>query len=118
MNPNTMSTPSVADDDDDADDDDVVPQTQTFHVTVAAQDGNQWYFKVKPSTVVGRLTRYISEIVDVDRGKLLFVFDGTELLDHNPIHMYGLDELDVIDVCVRGTGGIVGKETVVEPTES
>ena len=72
---------------------------------VVGQDSNEIHFRVKMSTVMGKLKKSYSERVGVPVNSLRFLFDGRRINDDETPKGLKMEQDDVIDVYQEQTGG-------------
>ena len=76
-----------------------------INLKVIGQDSNEIHFRVKMSTVMGKLKKSYSERVGVPVNSLRFLFDGQRINDDETPKGLKMEQDDVIDVYQEQTGG-------------
>ena len=72
---------------------------------VIGQDSNEIHFRVKMSTVMGKLKKSYSERVGIPVNSLRFLFDGRRINDDETPKGLKMEQDDVIGVYLEQTGG-------------
>ncbi len=80
-------------------------ETEYIKLKVVGQDSNEIHFRVKMSTVMGKLKKSYSERVGVPVTSLRFLFDGRRINDDETPKALEMEQDDVIEVYQEQTGG-------------
>ena len=79
--------------------------TEYIKLKVVGQDSNEIHFRVKQTTLMGKLKKSYSERVGVPIASLRFLFDGRRInVDETPTALE-MEQDDVIEVYQEQTGG-------------
>lgn len=77
----------------------------TVAIKVVDQNGNETYFKLKPTTKLGRVMKVYCERASVQESSIRFLFDGERLNPDSTPADYDMEEDDIIDAVLQQTGG-------------
>merc|ERR1712137_1292752 len=91
--------------------------TEYIKLKVVGQDSNEIHFRVKQTTLMGKLKKSYSERVGVPITSLRFLFDGRRINDDETPKALEMEQDDVIEVYQEQTGG-AGDEPDYQPLES
>merc|ERR1712002_1009882 len=94
--------------------------TEYIKLKVVGQDSNEIHFRVKQTTMMGKLKKSYSERVGVPVTSLRFLFDGRRINDDETPKALEMEQADVIEVYQEQTGGddTGDQETqILEPQE-
>ncbi|CAG0879723.1 unnamed protein product [Cyprideis torosa] len=72
---------------------------------VVGQDSNEIHFRVKTSTLMGKLKKSYAERVGAPVNSLRFLFDGRRINDDETPKQLEMENDDVIEVYQEQTGG-------------
>jgi len=76
-----------------------------LNLKVKSSDGNEVFFKVKPSTPFSKVMAAYCKKVGADRTSVRFLFDGTRIRDDQTPGQLEMEDEDEIDAMVEQTGG-------------
>ena len=79
--------------------------TEYIKLKVVGQDSNEIHFRVKQTTLMGKLKKSYSERVGVPIASLRFLFDGRRINDDETPKALEMEQDDVIEVYQEQTGG-------------
>ena len=79
--------------------------TEYIKLKVVGQDSNEIHFRVKQTTLMGKLKKSYSERVGVPITSLRFLFDGRRINDDETPKALEMEQDDVIEVYQEQTGG-------------
>ena len=79
--------------------------TEYIKLKVVGQDSNEIHFRVKQTTLMGKLKKSYSERVGVPIASLRFLFDGRRINDDDTPKALEMEQDDVIEVYQEQTGG-------------
>merc|ERR1712112_640831 len=80
-------------------------ETEYIKLKVVGQDSNEIHFRVKQTTLMGKLKKSYSERVGVPMASLRFLFDGRRINDDETPKALEMEQDDVIEVYQEQTGG-------------
>ena len=79
--------------------------TEYIKLKVVGQDSNEIHFRVKQTTLMGKLKKSYSERVGVPITSLKFLFDGRRINDDETPKALEMEQDDVIEVFQEQLGG-------------
>merc|ERR1711983_460834 len=79
--------------------------SEYIKLKVVGQDSNEIHFRVKQTTLMGKLKKSYSERVGVPIASLRFLFDGRRINDDETPKALEMEQDDVIEVYQEQTGG-------------
>ena len=85
--------------------------TEYIKLKVVGQDSNEIHFRVKQTTLMGKLKKSYSERVGVPIASLRFLFDGRRINDDETPKALEMEQDDVIEVYQEQTGGGGGEDS-------
>ena len=91
--------------------------SEHIKLKVVGQDSNEVHFRVKQTTLMGKLKSSYSSRVGVPVSQLRFLFDGRRINDDESPRTLEMEQDDVIEVYQEQTGGGVMYETMDEAAE-
>lgn len=89
------------------DEDSTTEKTAPSHlsVKVVGQDGNEVFFKIKPSTKLGKLMKAWCSRQSVQESSVRFLFDGERVGPDATAEKLDMEDGDIIDAVLQQTGG-------------
>ena len=84
---------------------DAAAASEYIKLKVVGQDSNEIHFRVKTSTLMGKLKKSYAERVGVPVNTLRFLFDGRRINDEESPKALEMENDDVIEVYQEQTGG-------------
>lgn len=78
---------------------------EPINLKVAMQDGNEIFFKCKPTTPLQKLMNAFCQRQGVNTASVRFLFDGTRLLPTQTPQDLGMEDGDAIDAMIEQKGG-------------
>merc|ERR1712042_258697 len=81
-------------------------ESEYIKLKVVGQDSNEIHFRVKQTTLMGKLKKSYSERVGVPIASLRFLFDGRRINDDETPKALEMEQDDVIEVYQEQTGGM------------
>ena len=87
----------------------VVKDEETLQIVVKDQTGEQVFFRVKPSTNMGKIFDAYAKRRGIEKSTLRFMLDGRRVLDADTPESLDLQDLDQIDCLLEQIGGGVVK---------
>ncbi len=80
-------------------------ESEYIKLKVVGQDANEIHFRVKMTTLMGKLKKSYSERTGVAPSSLRFLFDGRRINDDETPKALEMEQDDVIEVYQEQTGG-------------
>lgn len=91
--------------------------TPGFPIRVVNQNGNELFFKVRPTTSVQKLIDAYCKRMSTSASAVRFMVDGERMVGDKTISDYDLKEEDIVDVLLQQTGGAGEDEEEEEEEE-
>jgi len=91
--------------DDGSDHEEPKPASKRLTIKVASADGSELSFRVKPTTILGKVMTAYQKRRGVVPGSVRFTFDGVRVNPSDTPLSLEMQDLDVIDSMVEQTGG-------------
>jgi small ubiquitin-related modifier len=79
--------------------------TSAINIKVAAQDGNEVFFKIKRNTPLSKLMDAYCDRQGVDKQSVRFLYDGERVQDTSTPESLDMEDQDVIDALLEQKGG-------------
>lgn len=79
--------------------------TTHLNLRVLSQNGNEIFFKMKPTTKLSRLMKAYCERQSISSSAVRFLYDGQRVQDEQTPADLDMEENDIIDVVLQQTGG-------------
>jgi small ubiquitin-related modifier len=80
-------------------------QQSVISIRVRSQQGEEVFFKIKPTTMMEKVIRAFADKLGVDAGALRLTFDGERVQGNKSAQEIGLQDGDVLDVMEFQVGG-------------
>ncbi|GHP09788.1 hypothetical protein PPROV_000852300 [Pycnococcus provasolii] len=81
------------------------PNDGQLQIKVKAQDGSEMFFKVKPSTKMGKVFAAYASKKSVEQRSVKFLFDGNRIKEDDTPESLGLENDDEVDAMLEMVGG-------------